>query len=99
FKIAVGRHAAGVYHALRNALVVEVGHLLAEEEVFEQRGAALAALQRVLVVIDAEALVAGQEFAVTFVAVLGHFLRFGVAHHVLVVLLSEGFVVHGGGRK
>nr|GFD38935.1 hypothetical protein [Tanacetum cinerariifolium] len=100
-EVAVGGHAAGVHHALRNALVVEVRHLLAEQEVFEQRGAALAAFQRVLVVVDAQALVAGQVFAVAFVTVLGHFIGFGVAHHILVVLLGQGFffVGHDNGRE
>jgi hypothetical protein len=36
--------------ALGDALVVEVEDLLAQDEVFEQRRAALAGLQRVLVV-------------------------------------------------
>ena len=49
---AVGAGAARVDDALRDALVVEVGDLLAEVEVLEQRGAALARLERVLVVVD-----------------------------------------------
>ena len=46
--------------ALGNALVVEVGDLLAEDEVLEQRRPARAGAQRVLVVGDRRALVGGQ---------------------------------------
>jgi hypothetical protein len=50
-EVAVGAGAAGVHDALGDALVVEVGDLLAEDEVFEQGRAAQAGLQRVLVVL------------------------------------------------
>ena len=59
-KVAVRGGAAGVHDALGNALVVEVGDLLAEDEVFEKRRAASARLERVLVVVDPRALVGGQ---------------------------------------
>ena len=49
-----------MHDALRNALVVEVRDLLAQDEVFEQRRTAQARLERVLVVGDAHALVGGQ---------------------------------------
>ena len=57
---AVGAEAAGVHDALGDALVVEVEDLLAEVEVLQQRRAALADLQRVLVVGDRHALRGGQ---------------------------------------
>ena len=44
---------------LRDALVVEVGDLLAEDEILEQRRPAQAGLQRVLVVGDGDAHVRG----------------------------------------
>jgi hypothetical protein len=50
--------------ALRDPLVVEVGDLLAEDEILQQRGPARAHLQRVLVVIYAETLIGGEELAV-----------------------------------
>jgi hypothetical protein len=40
--------------------MVEVGDLLAQDEVFEERAAALARLERVLVVIDPETLIRRQ---------------------------------------
>ena len=59
----MGAGAARVHDALRDALVVEVGDLLAEVEVLEQRRAALAGLQRVLVVVDRNALVRRERLA------------------------------------
>src|SRR6185312_9244396 len=59
-EIAVRRRAARMYHALGNALMIEVGDLLAEDEILQQARAAHAALQRVLVVRDRDALVGGQ---------------------------------------
>jgi len=52
-----------VDHALGDPLVVEVRHLLAEVEVFEQSRAAHAGLERILVVGDGEALVGGELLA------------------------------------
>ena len=49
-----------MHDALGDALVVEMGDLLAEDEVFEQRRPARAAFQRVLVVGDRRALVRRQ---------------------------------------
>ena len=49
-EVAVRRRAARVDDALGDALVVEVGDLLAEDEVLEQRRPAQPGLQRVLVV-------------------------------------------------
>ena len=51
-EVAVRRRAARVHHALGDALVVEVGDLLAQDEVLEQRRPAQARLERVLVVGD-----------------------------------------------
>jgi len=59
-EIAVRRAAAGMHDALGNALMVEVGDLLAQDEVFQQRRPARGIAQRVLVVGDRNALVGGQ---------------------------------------
>ena len=48
----MGCRASGVHHALGDALVVEVRHLLAEVEVLEQGRAANAGLGAVLIVAD-----------------------------------------------
>ena len=52
-----------MHDALGDALVVEVRDLLAQDEVFEQRGAAQPRLQRVLVVADRDALIRRQRTA------------------------------------
>ena len=57
---AVGAEPAGVDDPLGDALVVEVEDLLPEVEVLEQRRAALAGLERVLVVGDRHALLGRQ---------------------------------------
>ena len=62
-EVAVRAGAARVHDALGNALVIEVRDLLAQDEVFEQRRAAQARLQRVLVVGDRHALVGGEHAA------------------------------------
>jgi len=45
-----------MHDAFGNALVVEVGDLLSQDEIFEQRGPAQAGLERVLVVADRDAI-------------------------------------------
>ncbi len=57
---AVRAEAAGVHDALGDAFVVEVEDLLAEVKVLEQRRAAVADAQRVLVVGDRHALLRRQ---------------------------------------
>ena len=49
-----------MHDALGNALVIEVRDLLAEDEIFEQRGPAQPRLQRILVVGDRHALIGRQ---------------------------------------
>ena len=49
--------------ALRNALVIEVRDLFAEDEILHQRGAAFTALERVLIVGDRDALIGRQQIA------------------------------------
>jgi hypothetical protein len=51
---AVRGGAARVHDALGDALVVDMGDLLAEDEILEQRRSAQPSLQRILVVRDRE---------------------------------------------
>ena len=60
-EVAVGAEAAGVDDPLGDPLVVEVEDLLPEVEVLEQRRAALAGPQRVLVVGDGHPLLRRQD--------------------------------------
>ena len=57
FEVAMSARAAGVDDALGNPLVVEVGDLLAQDEIFEQRRPAQSRFQGILVVGDVHALV------------------------------------------
>ena len=57
FEVTVRSRAARVDDPLRDALVVEVRDLLAQDEVFEQRRAAQPRFQRILVVADRDALI------------------------------------------
>ncbi|AIO69498.1 catalase-2 domain protein [Burkholderia oklahomensis] len=75
---AVRGRAARVHDPLRNALVIEVSDLLAHDEVFEQRRAARARAQRVLIVRDAHALVRAQRLAVRLHAIAVEIPRFAV---------------------
>ena len=50
FEIAVGAGAASMHDAFGNTLMIEVGDFLAKNEILEQRRAAKAGFQRVLVV-------------------------------------------------
>jgi len=84
---AVGAGPTGVDHPLGDALVVEVGDLLAEVEVLHQRRAPLALLQRVVGVIDPQALGRGQP-----IAGLGPRQFGGVAHRIA---LGAGFAHPG----
>jgi hypothetical protein len=81
-EVAVGAGAAGVDDALGDTLVVEVGDLLAQDEVFEEGGAAVADLQRLLVVADAAALVGSKGLAVVAFAV-------GIEIALLTALIHE----------
>lgn len=60
FETAVRPRTARVHYALGNALVIEMGDLLAEDEVLEQRGPPKTGLERVLVVGDWHTLVRRQ---------------------------------------
>src|SRR5690606_3795839 len=57
---AMGPGTTGVHDALGNALMVEVGDLLAENEVLEQRRSADPRLERGLVIGDQHTLIGGQ---------------------------------------
>ena len=56
-KMAVSARPARVNDALRNSLVVEMGDLLPEGEIFQERWATPPGFQRILVVRDDDALV------------------------------------------
>src|SRR4029450_378109 len=60
-EVTVRGGATRVHHALGNPLVVEVGDLLAEDEVLEERRSARARLERVLVVVDPRAVIGRQQ--------------------------------------
>ena len=59
-EVAMRPGAARMHDALGDALMVEMGDLLAQDEIFEQARAALAALERILIVGDRRSLVGRQ---------------------------------------
>jgi hypothetical protein len=56
----MGAGAAGVDDALRDAFVIEMSDLLPQDEILDQGGSALSALQGVLIVRNGRALVGGK---------------------------------------
>src|SRR5688572_7377028 len=78
-----------MHHALRDALMVEVEDLFAEVEVLEQRRAARAGLERVLIVADRTALRGGQDGN----GAAGRLMQFAAfaAAELLVMNFSGGF--------
>ena len=74
----MGRRAARVYNSFGNAFVIEVGNLLAKDEVFEQGRATLAGFERVLVVVYSNALIGGKKFAAAVLGVLLQVVDLGV---------------------
>ena len=56
-KVAVRPRSAGVNDALRDSLVIEMGDLLPEREIFQKRRAPVPGFQRILIVRDDDALI------------------------------------------
>ena len=56
-EIAVRARSAGVNDALRNSLVIEMGDLFPEREIFQERRTPPAGFQRILIVRDDDALI------------------------------------------
>ena len=71
-EVAMRAGAARMHDALRDALVIEMRDLFAQDEVFKQGRPARAALQRILVIRDRNALIGGQHFA----GLRGRLMRF-----------------------
>jgi hypothetical protein len=76
---------------LRNALVVKMGDFFAQDKIFQQRGAAFARAQRVLVVCDAYALIGGER------KILAAFTLFFKGIELFAVRI-RGFHTARGGR-
>ena len=81
---------AGVHHAFRNTFAVEVGQLVVEMEVLQQRGPARPGFERVLVVRNFDALGGGHPEALARGAELVELFQLGV-HGI------RGF--HGAGGR
>ena len=56
-EVAVGARPAGVNDPLRNSLVIEMGDLLPEGEIFQERRTSVPGFQRILIVRDDDALI------------------------------------------
>ena len=100
FEVAVRRRAACVNDALWNSLVVEVGDLLAQDEVFQQGGPTQPGLQRVLVVGNRHTLV-GREHLVRAVDTNLHqptVAGMSTGRRRLAGFASDVQFAHGAGR-
>ena len=97
-EIAMRCRAAGMHHALGNALVIEVGDLLAHDEIFHQRRATFAAAQAVLVVGDARAGVGGQRLPGGVLAKALELFELGVAVAAVERIAARHLAVFGGFR-
>src|SRR5262245_4488730 len=79
--------AAGMYHPLGDALMVEVEELLAEVKVFERRGAACTDPERILVVGDGDPLLSGQDGRVPPCTLV--YFSTNTGHHTLISVLRR----------
>ena len=99
FEYAVGAIAAGVDHALGNALMIEMEDLLAQDKVFEQRGASFAGTQAVLIVGDRHALLRGHRAGGVVGALMGFAampLGFGIAALCRAAVVLAAVLGHDG---
>ena len=84
--------ATSVHNALRDAFVIEVGYLLAEDEVLKERRSAPPGFQPVLVVADRHAVVGGEHLLVTASLLVrlatGTVVRCAVAHRRLLAAIT-----------
>ena len=60
FKNSMRSRATRMHDAFRYALVIEVHDFFTQDMILEQRGASVAAAQRILVITDAQALIGGE---------------------------------------
>src|SRR5262249_36695219 len=86
-EISTRPEAAGMYHPLGDALMVEVEELLAEVKIFERRGAACTDPERILVVGDGDPLLSGQDGRVSACTLVYFSSRTG--HHTLIMVLRR----------
>ena len=63
FEIPMCGRTAGMDYALRYALVVKMGNLLAQNKILKQRRPAKSSFERILIVGDRNALISGQRLA------------------------------------
>jgi len=93
-----------LHDALGDALMVEVGDLLAHDEIFEQRRPTVAGLESVLVVGDLHALIGAQRLAGGIAAKLFQLIELGVVIGAVdgigagELALFGGLVGHDGPR-
>src|SRR5262245_42361492 len=86
-EIPMRPEAAGMYHPLGDALMVEVEELLAEVKIFERRGAACTDPERILVVGDGDPLLSGQDGSVPTCTLV--YFSASTGHHILISVLRR----------
>ena len=90
-KIAVSARSAGVNDALWNSLVIEMGDLLAEGEIFQERRTALPGFQRILIVRDDDALIGRERSLGRLSGLMGGASRAGDKVFLRIVELLKAF--------
>ena len=96
-EIAMGARTTGMHDALRDALMVEVRDLFAHDEVFEQRRAARADFQAVLVIGNLHALISAQGLAGRIGTEFFQRLQFGVGVATVQGIGTRKFTLGRGG--
>ncbi len=66
----MGSGTPGMDHTLRDSLMIKVSHFLAENEIFHQCGPTLTRKQRILVIVNSQALIRCEKFPFTVLFVL-----------------------------
>ena len=92
-EITMSCGAPRVNDTFGNAFVIEMGHLLAKMEVFDERRASFSRFERILVVVDTQALIRRQVFPSTIFPELLEIVMFVMISCGLVLLLSRLLLV------
>ena len=67
-----------MHDALGNAFVIEVGDLFPKDEILQQCRTTVAGLERILVVVDANALIGGEKLAAAVFGVFCEVIQFRI---------------------
>ena len=78
----MGARTASVYDAFGNAFVIKVSDLFSKNEVLHQGGAAISGFEGVLIIVYANTLIRGKEFASRLFTIRRQFIELGIVRAV-----------------